>query len=95
MREGITPAEALRIVLAETPVLPAETVEAREALGRVLAEPVGAGRRIPPAYNSAMDGFALRAEDVAEVPTELRVVLDLPAGRRTDRKRGPGGAAGR
>ena len=97
MREGITPAEALGIVLAETPVLPAERVGAREALGRVLAEPVVAGRRIPPADNSAMDGYALRAADVAdarvEAPIELRVAFEVAAGATPLSRVGPGEAA--
>ena len=40
-----------------------------------------------------MDGFALRAQDLATVPAELRVVENLPAGRRSERTIGPGEAA--
>ncbi|MBW1684906.1 MAG: molybdopterin molybdenumtransferase MoeA, partial [Deltaproteobacteria bacterium] len=43
MRSGLTAAEALRLILEETPVLGLETVAVREALGRVLAGPVVAG----------------------------------------------------
>jgi len=97
MREGITPAEALGIVLAETPVLAAETVAARDALGRVLAEPVVAGRRIPPADNSAMDGYAVRAAEVAgacaEGPVELRVAFEVAAGATPEAQLAAGEAA--
>jgi molybdopterin molybdotransferase len=61
-------------------------------VGRVLAESITADRPIPPLDNSAMDGFAVRSEDVAEPPTELQVVEELPAGHFTARKLGPGEA---
>ena len=97
MREGISPAEALQIVLDETAVLPAETVAARDALGRVLAEPVVSGRRIPPADNSAMDGYAVRAADVAgacaETPVELRVAFEVAAGATPEAGVGAGETA--
>lgn len=98
VREGITPAEALRCVLAETPVLGPETVATRDALGRVLAEPVVASRRLPPADNSAMDGYALRAADVAGAsrarPVELPLAFEIVAGGRPDAPL-PAGAAAR
>jgi molybdopterin molybdotransferase len=59
----------------------------------VLAEEVCSEISIPPADNSAMDGYALRAEDAARAGARLRVVLDLPAGKRADRKLAPGEAA--
>ena len=57
-------AEALDRVLAGVPVLAAESVPLSAALGRVLAEPIVAGREIPPWDNSAMDGYAVRAVDL-------------------------------
>jgi molybdopterin molybdotransferase len=84
VRSGITPAEALRLVLSETRVLGAETVATADALGRVLAAPVFSSRRIPPADNSAMDGYAVRVADTAgaspEQPAELRVAFEVAAG---------------
>ena len=97
MLEGISPAEALRIVLAEAPVLPPETVAAGEALGRVLAEPIVSGRRLPPDDNSAMDGYAVRAADTAGAsparPVELEVAFEVAAGARPEKPLEPGRAA--
>jgi molybdopterin molybdotransferase len=78
----VTPAEALRAILAATPVLGAETVAARDALGRVLAEAVVSRRQLPPSDNSAMDGYALRVADCtgADEPVALAVVFEVAAG---------------
>jgi molybdopterin molybdotransferase len=65
--------------------MPAEQVPLRAALGRVLAEPLVAGVALPPFDNSAMDGYAVRAADVAPArddhPVTLPVAADIPAGR--------------
>ncbi|MEU3770298.1 gephyrin-like molybdotransferase Glp [Amycolatopsis keratiniphila] len=62
------------------------------AAGLVLAEDVRAGVSLPPFDNSAMDGYAVRAEDVAEVPVTLPVAEDIPAGRVDGTKLEPGTA---
>jgi molybdopterin molybdotransferase len=72
-----------RIVAAFAP-LPAETVSIAAALGRVLAEDVVARITQPPADVSAMDGYAVRATDVAKVPVTLRLVGMAPAGGAFD-----------
>jgi molybdopterin molybdotransferase len=72
--------EALSRLLAPLEKLPPEQVSIVEGLGRVLAEDVGARRTQPPFAVSAMDGYAVRAEDVATVPVELRIVAEVPAG---------------
>lgn len=72
--------EAQRRVLAEVPVLGVEEVPLVDALGRVLREDVAAPDDVPQRDNSAMDGYAVRAEDVANAPVSLRVIEDLPAG---------------
>lgn len=77
--------EAQRQVLDETPVLGTEVVSLADALGRVIREDVRALRDVPSADNSAMDGYAIRAEDVASPPARLRVVEDVPAGRLAQR----------
>ncbi len=92
-RIDVTLQAARDLVLASIRPLGSERVPLVGGVGRVLAEDVRAERRIPPADNSAMDGFAVRAEDVRRVPASLRVVEDLPAGRRSVRKLGPGEAA--
>lgn len=84
--------EALEQVLATVRVLESERVPLLEALGRVLAEEVAADRNIPPLPNSAMDGYAVRAADVARVPARLRVIAEAPAGRLCPVEVGPGTA---
>lgn len=75
---------ALREILARTQPLPARRVSIDEALGLVLAEEVLCPEDLPPFPNSAMDGFAVRAADVAsashETPVRLKVLADAPAG---------------
>jgi len=86
-------AEALARVLAEAEALPAEATPLTEACGRVLAADVTALRTQPPADVSAMDGYAVRAADVAEVPVALRLVGEVAAGHPFDGAVGAGEAA--
>ncbi|MCR6634973.1 hypothetical protein [Devosia sp.] len=58
--------EALNRILARVPDVVGESVVLAEAAGRVLAEPVVASHDQPPFNASAMDGYAMRAADVAE-----------------------------
>ena len=71
---------ALDNILARIQRLPTETLALDDSLGRVLAEDIIADANVPPFANSSMDGYAVRAEDVAQVPVNLRLVLDIPAG---------------
>ncbi|MFS0912230.1 gephyrin-like molybdotransferase Glp [Microbacterium sp. 179-I 3D2 NHS] len=84
-------------VLAVVTVLEAETRPATDAAGRTLASPAVAAHDIPLFDNSAMDGFAVRAADVAAAsddhPVVLRVVADLPAGSSADPALASGEAA--
>ncbi len=73
--------EARERILAALSVLPGEQVGLLDAFGRVLAEDVVARRSQPPQPVSAMDGYAVRAEDVATVPASLRVIGEAPAGQ--------------
>jgi molybdopterin molybdotransferase len=73
--------QARRRLLAPLKPLGAEQVGLADALGRVLAEDVAARRTQPPFAVSAMDGYAVRAADVARVPARLRVVGSVPAGQ--------------
>ena len=86
-------ADALQRVLADARPLPAETVALDEALGRVLTEDIVALRTQPPAALSAMDGYAVRASDIAQVPVALKVIGEVAAGHPFARKVGPGEAA--
>jgi molybdopterin molybdotransferase len=60
--------------------LAAEPVSLGGALGRVLAADVAALRTQPPTDMSAMDGYAVRAQDVATLPATLKVVGSIAAG---------------
>ena len=77
--------EALEIVLAHAPRLAAEAVELKDAPGRVLAEDVRADADMPPFDRSAMDGYAVRAADVAGAPLVLPVAGQIRAGQYPDR----------
>jgi molybdopterin molybdotransferase len=80
--------DAVARILVGIARLPAEAVPLDEALGRVLANDIRSDVNIPPFANSSMDGFAVRAEDLAgasaEKPAILRVVVDIPAGAFPD-----------
>jgi molybdopterin molybdotransferase len=77
----ISVAEALDHVLAHAAPLPPEQVALDDALGRVLAADLKALRTQPPADVSAMDGYAARSSDVANVPVQLSVIGEVAAGR--------------
>jgi molybdopterin molybdotransferase len=72
--------EAQERMLAEVTIGPAEMVPLRDAHRRVLREDITAQSDAPAADNSAMDGYAVRAADIAAVPVALPVVGDIPAG---------------
>ncbi len=73
-------AEARERILSALKPLPAEQTGVAEALGRVLAENIVSRRTQPPTAVSAMDGYAVRAADVARVPVTLKVIGQAPAG---------------
>jgi len=72
--------EARTAVLGAVSRLGVEQVSIWECVGRVLADDILAAEDVPPFDNSAMDGFAVRAADVAAAGAVLEVVEDLPAG---------------
>jgi molybdenum cofactor synthesis domain-containing protein len=81
----VTPLEdAQTLVLgACAPLAPVE-VPFERAIGHVLAADVVAAERVPPFANTAVDGYAVRAADVAAAPVELAVVAEVAAGATTD-----------
>jgi molybdopterin molybdotransferase len=81
--------EALSRLLNDAETGPAESVPLAEAAGRVLAEPIKALRTQPPFPASAMDGYAVRAVDVAHVPARLTVIGHAPAGKQFTGTVGP------
>ena len=91
-RPVISEHEAREHVLARCDVLPAAPVDLAAASGLVLAEPIVAAEDVPPFANSAVDGYAVRAADVAAAPVVLEVVAEVAAGAATDRVVGAGEA---
>jgi len=75
---------ALEKILSHIQPLGFEKVSLLESLGRVIGEDIYASRDIPPLDNSAMDGYAVRCEDIQQAsqdrPARLEIVEDLPAG---------------
>ena len=79
--------EALSKVLECAKPIDTERVFINQSLGRVLAEDVMADTDKPPFDNSAMDGYAVRYEDIKdasqEKPVKLKVLGEIPAGEET------------
>lgn len=70
-----------QLLAAAKPLQATERVPLTLALGRVLAAPVTSGVHVPPADNSAMDGYALRHADWPGADAALPVGLRIPAGQ--------------
>ena len=70
----------LTALAAERRLTDTESLPTYAALGRVLAQALVSPLDVPPADNTAMDGYALRAADVATVGTVLPVSQRIPAG---------------
>lgn len=87
----LTSQEAIDIVLATVRPLPPVEVPLAEALGRVLAAPVRARWDVPPADNSAMDGYAF-AYAGQEEGAELPLAGFVPAGSPLERSVASGAA---
>jgi len=84
--------EARDIVLARCSLLGVVAVPFRDALGKILASDVVAAENVPPFANTAVDGYAVRAADVADVPVQLKVIGELAAGARPTQRGEPGSA---
>ena len=82
-------AEARARIIGGVEPLPGESVSIYEANGRVLAEGLKANLTQPPFDASAMDGYAVRAADVAAVPVTLKVIGASAAGHGFAGKVGP------
>jgi molybdopterin molybdotransferase len=79
-------------ILDSVALLPTKRIGLREVLGLVLVSDVTAPHDLPPFPNSAMDGYAVRAADVIEVPIELPVLESVAAGAVATRTVEPGTA---
>jgi len=84
--------EALAEILSHVRPLEPERIPILEALGRVLAEEIVSDIDLPPFDNSAMDGYAVRAADVARTPVSLAVRGSVAAGYVTTVRLEPGTA---
>jgi molybdopterin molybdotransferase len=82
--------DAQEFVLGSCPPKPPVEVARADASGLVLAAAVVSAEVVPPFDNTAVDGYAVRSVDVAEVPVELTVVGEIAAGAAPDRPVGPG-----
>ena len=89
--------EAARLVRERVVVLADEHVPLRAAHGRVLAEEILASHPVPHFASSMMDGFAVRAADLAgaspDNPVELRLIGEIPAGSAENVALAPGTCA--
>src|SRR3979490_83199 len=85
-------ADALSAVLAGAEPLPEEMVALDAAHPRVLAHDVAALRTQPPEAMSAMDGYAVRSTDAADLSARLKGIGEVAAGAPLVRKGGVGEA---
>ena len=85
----MTPLEdAQEFVLGQCPPKPAVEIDRRDAAGLVLAAPVVSAEIVPPFDNTAVDGYAVRAVDVAtagDTPVDLIVAGEIAAGAAPDK----------
>lgn len=95
--EMLSVSDAQQVILDRVQRCGPELVALLDAVGRVLAQDVVAEDHLPPFDNSGMDGYAVRADDVAgasqSAPIALTVVADIAAGHPSDVVIGPGQAA--
>lgn len=91
--ENLKASEAQRVIFESVATLGIESVRIEQSAGRVLAEDIRANRDLPPFDVSAMDGFAVRAADIASAPTTLAVIEDINAGDQPKRVVGAGQCA--
>jgi len=82
-------ADALAAILSGAEALPEEMVALDAAYHRTLARDLAARRTQPPQAMSAMDGYAVRAADAANLKVRLKVIGEVAAGRPFERKVGP------
>ncbi len=89
---SVKQAEATILDLVE-PLENTETIDLIDGNQRILATPVSSNLDFPYWDNSAMDGYAVRYEDVAHCPTKLAIVAEIPAGSQPHCTIQPGQAA--
>lgn len=88
----ISLAEATEFVLSGCRIADPVDVAVADSLGLVIAEPIVSSEPVPPFDNTAMDGFAVVADDTNSAPRELAIIGTLAAGARPDIQMSPGNA---
>ncbi len=76
----IMPSDALDIILESVDTLGKEKISIFEAENRVAAEKLYSKLNLPAKDNAAMDGYAVRFEDIKDIPAQLKVVGTIKAG---------------
>ena len=88
--QPLTVAQARARILANIPQhCPVEVVALERAAGRTLAQDLAAKRTQPPKAVSAMDGYAVRAGDLAQLPVKLKQIGESTAGHGFSGSLGP------
>src|ERR1051325_3875369 len=72
--------QAIQIVLQQTPKLASEEIALPDVFHRILAEDIVADTDLPPFDRAQMDGYAVRAADLANTPARLKIVGESAAG---------------
>jgi molybdopterin molybdotransferase len=80
MKNALPLNDAQKCVLQYAMPLGTEQIDLLQSLGRVLAQEVRSNRDHPPCDISAMDGYAVRADDLSVAPVQLIIVADIKAG---------------
>ncbi|MBI3766106.1 MAG: molybdopterin molybdenumtransferase MoeA, partial [Ignavibacteriales bacterium] len=88
----INAADAIRIIVNSVCSLGSVTTALDRSLGMVLAEDIVSEDDVPPFDNAAMDGYAVRTDNIREVPVILSVVEEIAAGFTATRSLQPGEA---
>ncbi len=80
----ILPLEALDTILNNVKPIGDELISVFEASGRVISRPIKSTRTLPPYDDAAMDGYAVKFEDIKNVPAKLKLKGTIKAGDRVD-----------
>lgn len=80
MKVFISVEEARSIIADHLPRCSTQALDYRATQGHTLAQDIISHDTIPPFDNSAMDGYAVRVEDLAHLPVQLTVIEEIPAG---------------
>jgi len=89
--DHLSPGQAWERMVTCSP-LPIVTIPLEEALDHCLAEEFLAHEDVPVANRSFMDGFAVRAEDLTEVPVRVKLIGEVLMGEISDQPLDPGDA---